>query len=113
MAHHPLPLPPPDHEFDDSEPTPFDRQMIERRMDVLSRRIAEAEHGWERQLGVVVAEQRETGREVKEIKETLGNLVDEMRKFMKFALEERGERFALADRVSNLEQPRTTRGKRK
>jgi hypothetical protein len=114
MTHHPLPLPPPpDHEFDDSEPTAFDRQMIERRMDVLSRRIAEAEGGWEQQLGAVVAEQRETGREVKEIKETLGSLVDEMRKFMKFALEIRGDQFALADRVSNLEQPRTTRGKRK
>ena len=113
MTHHPLPLPPPDHEFDDSEPTPFDRQMIERRMDALTRRIADAEDGWERQLAAVGSEQRETGREVKEIKETLGSLVDEMRKFMKFALEIRGDQFALADRVSNLEQPRTTRGKRK
>ena len=106
MTHHPLPLPPPDDEFDTSEPTPFDRQMIERRMDSLSKRIAEAENGWERQLAAVLGEQRETVREVKEIKETLVGLADEIRKLLKFALEERGERFALADRVSNLEQPR-------
>lgn len=108
MAHDtrliPLPLPPPpdDDEFDTSDVT-----KTRATFDALAERVAEMEQGWQAQLRSVSLELTIIGREVRETKQTGDKVIDEIRKLTKLILEERAERFALGDRVSNLEQPRT------
>jgi len=110
MVHQPLPLPPPDDEFDDSEEET--REGLERRVDFLAARLHDAERGWQEQLGALAGEVREATATAKQSVESTNTLTDEIRKLTKLILEERAERFALGDRVSNLEQPRSARRKR-
>jgi hypothetical protein len=83
--------------------------MIERRMDALSKRIAEAEDGWARQLSAMAFDVREASDSAKRAEVAVTQLAETQDRLIKLILEERAERFALGDRVSNLEQPRQAR----
>jgi chaperonin cofactor prefoldin len=115
--HHPLPLPAPD-EDEDEGPESFDTSDVtkERTRDVqieaLHARITSLEERIENDIRAMRIETREAAYEAKCARETGDLILDEVRKVVKFQLEERAERFALGDRVSNLEQPRQARRKK-
>jgi hypothetical protein len=115
VIHEPLPLPPPpdETEFDTSDVTR--ERARDRQIDELHARISELEQGWESQVRAMRIEVREAAYEAKCARETSDLILAEVRKLTKFMLEERGERFVLADRVSRVEQteqPRPARRKK-
>ena len=118
-AHQSLPLPPPvedENDFDTSDVTRtrirgVDAEIyiggVERALNAVQKFQVESVKATNARLDAMSLELTIIGREVRETKATGEQVIDEIRKLTKFLLEERAERFALGDRVSKLEQPRT------